>query len=76
MKNEKRKAMRKIRQVGNSLGVLLPKQMLDGWLASNTIVRVIRLGSYIVLTPKDAECPLTEKKVQDTINEVGLASSG
>jgi antitoxin component of MazEF toxin-antitoxin module len=64
------KSTRTIRKIGNSLGILLPKKMLDGWLELGATIKVTRLGRHIVLTPTPGEFSFSERRLQQGLEEV------
>jgi antitoxin component of MazEF toxin-antitoxin module len=72
MKSEAKKSFKKVRRVGNSCGIILPKQMLDGVVDVDALVQIVRLGRYIVITPILSQLEISEQRIEDALEEIGL----
>jgi antitoxin component of MazEF toxin-antitoxin module len=70
MKREAKKALKKVRRVGNSCGIILPKQMLEGVVGVNAFVQIVRLGQYIVITPILDQLTVSEERIKEALEEV------
>lgn len=73
MKSEAKKSLKKVRRVGNSCGVILPKEMLDGVADVDAVVQIVRLGRYIVITPILSTLDLSEERIEEALTELGFA---
>jgi antitoxin component of MazEF toxin-antitoxin module len=69
MKSEAKKAMKKVRRVGNSCGIILPKQMLEGVADIDTFVQIVRLGRCIVITPLLEPLEISEQQLKEALKE-------
>jgi antitoxin component of MazEF toxin-antitoxin module len=75
MKSEAKRALKKVRRVGNSCGIILPKQMLDGVVDVNAFVQIVRLGRYIVITPVLDHLEISEQRIEEALQDLELYDS-
>lgn len=62
-----RRAIKEVRKVGNSLGIILPKLLSQDLVQSGTLVHIVRLGRFLIISPAQNAVSFEEQEVHKAL---------